>query len=95
MAELEAELERQRRAYRSTPEAALRAELAKITGERAEAEARVDRERAEKHQALFEREQCRAHIHQLARALRRERERQATAERHAVEQLRVEYLVTI
>lgn len=43
-------------------------------------------------QALLEKEQHKAYVHQLARALRREQEKQAAAARHQVEQLRVEYL---
>ena len=48
----------------------MRADLARLQGEKAEAEARVERERSEKNKALLEKEQFRAHVHHLARALR-------------------------
>ena len=63
--EIDTDFERFRRANRKLPEATIRAELAKVTGEKAEAEARVDRERAEKNQALLEKERYRAHVHQV------------------------------
>ena len=66
----------------------MRADLARLAGEKAEAEGRVEKERAEKHKALLEKEQFRAHVHHLARALRREHEKQATAARHQVRLIR-------
>ena len=45
----------------------MRADLARLQGEKAEAEARVERERSEKNKALLEKEQFRAHVHHLAR----------------------------
>ena len=70
----------------------MRADLARLQGERAEAEARVERERSEKNKALLEKEQFRAHVHHLARALRREHEKQATAARHQVRLIRYYYM---
>ena len=46
----------------------MRADLARIPGEKAEAESRVAAERSEKNKALLEKEQFRAHVHHLARA---------------------------
>ena len=46
----------------------MRADLARLQGEKAEAEARVAAERSEKNKALLEKEQFRAHVHHLARA---------------------------
>jgi molecular chaperone GrpE (heat shock protein) len=48
--ELEADFDGFRKANRKAPEAVIRAELARVTGEKAEAEARVERERAEKNE---------------------------------------------
>ena len=55
-------------AFEQAPEAAMRADLARLQGEKAEAEARVAAERSEKNKALLEKEQFRAHVHHLARA---------------------------
>ena len=90
--ELEGDFERFRRANRKVPEASLRADLSAAVGAKAEAEGRVERERALKNQALLEKEQYRAQVHLLARALRREQEKQEAMARAETEQLRVEYL---
>jgi len=90
--EVEADFDRFRRANRRMPEAEMRAEVARLQGEKADVASRLERERADKNQALLEKEQYRAHVHHLARALKREQEKQSTQARHAVEQLRVEYL---
>jgi len=92
LAELESDFEGFRKANRKAPEAVIRADLARVTGEKAEAEARVDKERAEKNQILLEKEKLKAHIHQLARALKREQDKSAAVARHEVEQLRVQFL---
>ena len=63
-----------------------------MKGKLADSDARVNKERAERNAALLEKEQFRAHIHRLARALRREREKTASTARRELEQLRLEYV---
>ena len=45
-------------AFEQAPEAAMRADLARLQGEKAEAEARVAAERSEKNKALLEKDQA-------------------------------------
>ena len=91
-AEVEEDFEKFRRANRKGPEVNLRAELAQVMGEKAEAEARVEKERAAKQAALLEKETFRAHVHQLARALKREQDKATASARQEAEALRLEYL---
>ncbi len=55
-------------------------------------EAEVERERSEKHKALLQREEFRAHIHKLGEALQRHQEKDAVAAKRELEQLRLDYL---
>ena len=66
----------------------MRADLARLQGEKAEAEARVERERSEKNKALLEKEQFRAHVHHLARALRVSQSASQTASQPASQSCR-------
>jgi hypothetical protein len=91
-AEVEEDFEKFRRATRKVPEVNLRAELAQVMGEKAEAEARVEKERSAKQAALLEKETFRAHVHQLARALKREQDKATASARQEAEALRLEYL---
>jgi hypothetical protein len=88
----EEEFEHYRTQQRKTPESALLQELATMKGRLADSDNRVNKERAERNQALLEKEQFRAHIHRLARALKREREKTAATARRDLEQLRLEYV---
>ncbi|CAM9315454.1 unnamed protein product [Phaeothamnion confervicola] len=88
----EDEFDRYRQAQRRTPEAALRLELAQATAAAAAATAETEKERSEKHKALLEREECRAHVHRLAAALKRQQRKEASAARRQLEQMRLEYL---
>jgi hypothetical protein len=63
-----------------------------VQAAKAELEAAVERERSEKHKAMLQREEFRAHIHKLGRALRKHQEKDAAAARRELEQLRLEYL---
>jgi len=67
-------------------------EIATLRGKLADTDSRVNKERAERNQALLEKEQFRAHIHRLAKALKREREKTAATARRDLEQLRLEYV---
>ncbi len=55
-------------------------------------EAALERERSEKHKALLQREEFRAHIHKLGEALQRHQEKDAVAAKRELEQLRLDYL---
>ncbi|CAN0310708.1 unnamed protein product, partial [Ectocarpus sp. 12 AP-2014] len=86
------DLERFRQQQRRTPEGGLRQEVYRLGAAKAEAEAQIERERSLKNKALLEKEEYRANIHKLARALRRHEERETTCARREMEQLRLEYL---
>ncbi|CAM9957971.1 unnamed protein product [Scytosiphon promiscuus] len=86
------DLERFKQQQRRTPEGGLRQELFRLGAAKAEAEAQAERERSLKNKALLEKEEYRAHIHKLARALKRHQERESTCARREMEQLRLEYL---
>ena len=91
-AEAENEFTHYRQQQRKSPESVLLQELATLKGKLSDSESRINKERAERNAALLEKEQFRAHIHRLARALRREREKTASAARRDLEQLRLEYV---
>ena len=63
--EVEEEMEQFRRKMRESPEMALMQEIAQLKGQLAESESRVQRERAERKQALLEKEQHKARVHRL------------------------------
>ncbi|CBJ32316.1 centrosomal protein 120 [Ectocarpus siliculosus] len=86
------DLERFRQQQRRTPEGGLRQEVYRLGAAKAEAEAQIERERSLKNKALLEKEEYRANIHKLARALRHHQERETTCARREMEQLRLEYL---
>ncbi|CAN0478608.1 unnamed protein product, partial [Ectocarpus sp. 12 AP-2014] len=86
------DLERFRQQQRRTPEGGLKQEVYRLGAAKAEAEAQIERERSLKNKALLEKEEYRANIHKLARALRRHQERETTCARREMEQLRLEYL---
>ncbi|CAN0404699.1 unnamed protein product, partial [Ectocarpus sp. 12 AP-2014] len=65
------DLERFRQQQRRTPEGGLRQEVYRLGAAKAKAEAQIERERSLKNKALLEKEEYRANIHKLARALRR------------------------
>ena len=81
---VEEDFEHFRSAQRRTPEAALLQQIAKLKGEMSLQEAKISEARAEKNQAMLEKEQYKAHIHRLARALQREKEKSLAKERREV-----------
>lgn len=62
---VEIEFQKYKEAHRRTPEAALQLEVASLKKSLAEAESRIQEERAERNKALFEKEQCRANLLKL------------------------------
>ena len=81
-----------REAARRKPEAALRAEIATLVGERAELGAALEQERADRAVQQAHTQQLRCQLEKLARELHRlRREKEAGAAR-ALEQLRLQYL---
>jgi hypothetical protein len=88
----ENEFEMFKQSTRRTPEHKLREEVARWRGEIAERDARIERERAERHAVTLEKEHFRSLVNRLAMALKRERERSNILERQEMEQLRLEYL---
>lgn len=63
--EVETEFQRYKDKQHQTPEAALLQQVAILNGKLAEAESRIQRERAERNQAFLEKEQYRTNIYRL------------------------------
>jgi hypothetical protein len=90
--ELDDEFARYRAAQRSTPEAKLRTDVARLMGEQRELEATLQREReARQHEARLKDDYC-AKMELLARVLRKERRQRAERAGEQLEQLRLQYL---
>jgi len=90
--EVQEEYARFRRETRKNVPAALQAEVAALKGEKAELAARWERERAEKMQALLEKEQYRTALQRTARAWRRDTRKFEMALRRQAGDVRLEYL---
>mmetsp|Transcript_7056 Transcript_7056/g.10554 ORF Transcript_7056/g.10554 Transcript_7056/m.10554 type:complete len:949 (-) Transcript_7056:20-2866(-) len=89
---LEEELDELRCKQRQYPEAVLQQEVIVLKGKLADYDAKVMKERSEKNQALVEKERLKAKANQLARALKREKDKTAAQARQEVENLRLEYV---
>ena len=77
---------------RRAPEAVLRSTIARLKGEKAEAEARAERERADKEVVLREKAIASERVERLAYELKRLRREQRVKAERGVEQLRLQYL---
>lgn len=89
--QIEHSFEEYKKHQRETPEAALHQENATLKGELAASESKINKVVQEKNEALFEKEQHRANVHKLVRALKREKQKLAALEEKDRGQLRLEY----
>ena len=81
-----------RQQQRKNPESVLLQEIVTLKAQMSDSAAKINGMKAERNAALLEKEQFRAHIHRLARALKRERQKTAIAAQRDLEQLRLEYV---
>ncbi len=70
---IEASFEAFKKAHRESHEGLLQKEISALRGELVAAEFRINKAMQEKNEAIFEKEQHRANVHKLAKALKREK----------------------
>ncbi|KAL7428332.1 hypothetical protein ACHAXH_002846 [Discostella pseudostelligera] len=79
--QIELQMDQLREQHRATSEVALLHQVAKLKGLLADSERRIEALKGEKNTIVAEKEQFRANVHKLARALRQEREKSVAKKR--------------
>lgn len=89
--QIELEMDQLRENHRKTPEVTLLQQVAELKGQLADSERRLESMKSEKTDAILEKEQFRANVHKLARALRHEREKVVAKRENDHQQVRLSY----
>ena len=89
---VEHELEELQQRYRNSTESALMHDIVILKAKISDNEALIMRERSDKNKALIDREKYKAKVHQLSRALQREKNKKEAEIRQGAQNLRLEYL---